>query len=64
MTADDKKKTCRGVHSHGQGQLDQITPIIIDLRAGKQHVSHPSDTVLSLGIITEINVGKNMQCRP
>lgn len=49
MTADDKKKTCRGVHSHGQGQLDQITPIIIDLRAGKQHVSHPSDTVLSLG---------------
>lgn len=43
-----KRKSVRAVYSHGQGQLDQITPIIIDLRAGKHHVSHPSDTVLSL----------------
>lgn len=43
-----KRKSVRAVYSHGQGQLDQITPIIIDLRAGKHHVSHPSDTVLSV----------------
>lgn len=43
-----ERKSVRSVYSRGQGQLDQITPIITDLRAGKHCVSHPSDTVLSL----------------